>query len=134
MMSRNTRNRIATTYLVASRLWLDLSRQDNDEPENLLDKVEHIGGRALRWTEAAIEKSDVRSYRLLQDMISLTHRHPKRGWTGLAGLFWNTDYSAIKSPRHLVEQAAAWAPAQPSLIQSHEIIRQLSEYSEGVKL
>jgi hypothetical protein len=34
----------------------------------------------------------------------------------------------------LLEQAVAWAPAQPSPIQAHEIIRQLSEYFEGVKL
>jgi hypothetical protein len=39
-----------------------------------------------------------------------------------------------KPLRRLVEQDAARAPAPPSLTQSHELIRDLSEYAEEVNV
>ena len=102
--------------------------------EYLLAKAEHIGERALSWAKAAIEARDVRAYRLLQGMVSLTRKHPKERVDWACGIALEHQLFRHKSLRRLVEQAAARAPAQLPLIQSHEIIRDLSEYTEEVKV
>jgi transposase len=102
--------------------------------ENLLAKAEHVGERALAWAKAAIEERDVRAYRLLQGMISLTRKHPGERVDWACGIALERRLFRYKSLKRLVEQAATRAPAQPSLIQSHNIIRQLSEYAEEVKV
>jgi len=102
--------------------------------ENLLAKAEHIGEQALSWAKAAIQERDVRAYRLLQGMISLTRKHPKERVNWACGIALEHRLFRYKPLRRLVEQAAARAPVQLSLIQSHEIIRDLSEYTEEVKL
>jgi hypothetical protein len=102
--------------------------------EYLLDKAEHIGPWALSWAKAAIEERDVRAYRLLQGMISLTRKHPKERVDWACGVALDGRLFRHKHLRRLVEQAAKRAPAQLPLIQTHEIIRELSEYAEEVKV
>jgi hypothetical protein len=102
--------------------------------EYLLAKAEHIGKQAFAWAKAAIEERDVRAYRLLQGMISLTRKHPKERVDWACGIALENRLFRHKSLKRLVEQAAARAPAQLPLIQSHEIIRELSEYAEEVKV
>jgi transposase len=102
--------------------------------ENLLAKAEHIGDRALSWAEAAIEERDVRAYRLLQGMISLTRKHPKERVNWACGIALEHRLFRYKPLRRLTEQAAARAPAQLTLIQSHDIIRELSEYVKELRV
>lgn len=102
--------------------------------ENLLVKAEYIGQSALSWAKAAIEERDVRAYRLLQGMISLTRRHPKESVDWACGIALERRLFQHRPLRRLVEQAAARTPVQRPLLQSHDIIRDLSEYSEEVKV
>jgi len=102
--------------------------------EYLLAKAERIGERALAWAKAAIEERDVRAYRLLQGMISLTRKHPKERVDWACGVALENRLFRHKHLSRLVEQAAARAPAQLPLIQSHEIIRELSEYAKEVRV
>jgi transposase len=102
--------------------------------EYLLAKAEHIGARALAWAKAAIEERDVRAYRLLQGMISLTRKHPKERVDWACGVALEGRLFRHKQLRRLVEQAARRAPAQLPLIQTHEIIRELSEYAKEVNV
>jgi hypothetical protein len=99
---------------------------------NLLARAERIGPRALSWAEGAIEERGVRAYRLLQGMISLTRKHPRERVDWACGVALERRVFRYKPLRRLVDQAAARAPAPPSLIQSHDIIRDLSEYAEEV--
>ena len=101
---------------------------------NLLTKAEHIGPRALDWARGAIEERDVRAYRLLQGMSSLTRKHPRERVDWACDIALEHRLFRYKPLRRLVEQAAARAPAPPPLIQSHDIIRDLSEYAEEVKV
>jgi hypothetical protein len=101
---------------------------------NLLTKAEHIGPRALDWAKGAIEERDVRAYRLLQGMISLTRKHPRERVDWACGVALERGVFRYRPLRRLVEQAAARAPAPPPLIQSHDIIRDLSEYAEEVRV
>ncbi len=102
--------------------------------ENLLTKSEHIGPRAHSWAKAAIEERDVRAYRLLQGMIALTRKYPKESVDWACGIALEHRLFRYKALRRLVEQAAARAPSQLPLIQSHEIIRELVEYAKEVKV
>jgi transposase len=102
--------------------------------EYLLARAEHIGARALAWAKAAIEERDVRAYRLLQGMISLTRKHPKEQVDWACGVALEGRLFRHKHLRRLVEQAAERAPTQLPLIQTHEIIRELSEYAKEVKV
>jgi hypothetical protein len=101
---------------------------------NLLVKAKRIGDRALSWAEGAIEERGVRSYRLLQGMISLTRKHPKERVDWACGIALERRVFRYQPLRRLAEQAAARAPIQPPLIQSHELIRELSEYTKEVNV
>jgi len=101
---------------------------------NLLSKSERIGPRALDWARGAIEERGVRAYRLLQGMVSLTRKHPRERVDWACGIALENRLFRYKPLRRLVEQAAARTPAPPPLIQSHDIIRNLSEYAEEVKV
>jgi transposase len=101
--------------------------------ENLLAKAEHIGPRALNWAKGAIEERDVRAYRLLQGMISLTRKYPKEQVDWACGIALERRVFRFKPLQRLVERASSRKPVQLPLIQTHEIIRDLSEYAREVK-
>jgi transposase len=99
---------------------------------NLLGKAEHIGPQALNWAQAACEERGVRAYRLLQGMISLTRSLPRERVNWACGLALQNRLFRYKILRRLAEKETA---SQLSLfIQRHEIIRDLTEYAEEVKL
>lgn len=101
---------------------------------NLLSRAERIGPRALDWARGAIEDRGVRAYRLLQGMISLTRKHPKERIDWACGIAQERGVFRYRPLRRLVDQAAARAPAPLPLLQSHDIIRNLKEYAEEVKI
>jgi len=101
---------------------------------NLLSRIERIGARALDWAKDAIDDRGVRAYRLLLGMISLTRKHPKEQVDWACGIALEHRSFRYKPLRRLVEQAAARAPALQPLIQSHELIRDLAEYTEEVNV
>jgi transposase len=99
---------------------------------NLLSKAEHIGPHALSWAKAACDERGVRAYRLLQGMISLTRSLPRERVNWACGLALQNRLFRYKILRRLAEKETA---SQLSLfIQHHEIIRDLREYAEEVKL
>jgi transposase len=99
---------------------------------NLLSKAEHIGPQALNWAKAACDERGVRAYRLLQGMISLTRSHPRERVDWACGLALQNRLFRYKILRRLTDKETT---SQLSLfIQRHEIIRDLTEYAEEVKL
>jgi transposase len=99
---------------------------------SLLSKAEHIGPQALNWAKAACDERGVRAYRLLQGMISLTRSFPKERVDWACRLALQNHLFRYKILKRLVEKEGT-APVS-MLIQSHEIIRNLSEYAEEVKV
>jgi len=101
---------------------------------NLLAKAEYIGSGALDWARAACDERGVRAYRLLQGMLSLTRKHPPERVDWACRVALQRRVFRYKVLRRLVDQAGAQRPIQmPALTQSHEIIRDLSEYAKEVK-
>lgn len=101
----------------------------------LLSKAEHIGPNALDWAKAACEERGVRAYRLLQGMVSLTRSHPRERVDWACRVSLKRRLFRYKVLRRLVDEAATQHPIQaPVLTQSHEIIRDLFEYSKEVSI
>jgi transposase len=98
---------------------------------NLLARAERVGQRALAWAKAAIVERDVRAYRLLQGMLSLTRTHPKERVDWACGVALESRSFRYQVLRRLVENAARRTPAaEPRLTQHHEVIRPLGQYAE----
>jgi transposase len=94
----------------------------------LLAKAEHIGARALAWAQAAIGERDVRAYRLLQGMISLTRSHPRERVDWACGVALEARSFRYQTLRRLLEQAA---PALPlPFVQDDPAIRDLAQYAD----
>ncbi len=99
---------------------------------NLLAKAEHIGPRALAWAREAAKERGVRSYRLLQGMISLTRSHPKERVDWACGVALHHRVFRYATLRRLVDQAADQSPVHQPLHQQHPLIRDLNEYTREV--
>jgi hypothetical protein len=95
---------------------------------NLLAKVERIGGRALAWAQEAMTEREVRAYRLLQGVVALTRRHPRERVDWACGVALERRCFRYQALRRIVEDAAARAPTA-SLLQRHELIRDLADYA-----
>lgn len=99
--------------------------------EHLLARAERVGERALAWAQAAIVERDVRAYRLLQGMLSLTRSHPRERVDWACGIALENRSFRYRVLRRLVETAAARTPeVRPRLTQHHELIRPLAQYAQ----
>src|SRR5262249_5848779 len=99
--------------------------------ENLLARAARVGDKAQAWARAAIEERDVRAYRLLQGMLSLTRSHPKECVEWACSVALENRSFRYSIVRRLVEQAAERTPeVRPQLTQEHELIRPLSQYGQ----
>lgn len=98
---------------------------------SLLGRAERVGPAALAWAKAAITERDVRAYRLLQGMLSLTRRHPAERVDAACAVALRARSFRYRTLRRLVEAAAARSPgpAAPRLTQEHALIRPLWEYA-----
>lgn len=99
--------------------------------ENLLARAGRVGERALAWAQAAIEERDVRAYRLLQGMLSVTRSHPKERVDWACGVALESRSFCYPILRRLVKTAAECSPeVRPQLTQEHELIRPLQQYAQ----
>jgi hypothetical protein len=99
--------------------------------EHLLARARRVGDHALAWAQAAIEERDVRAYRLLQGMVSLTRSHPRERVDWACGIALQNRSFRYQTLRHLVEAAAQRSPqVRPQLTQEHDLIRPLQQYAQ----
>jgi transposase len=98
----------------------------------LLSKAELIGPNTLQWAKTACDERGVRAYRLIQGMLSLARNFPRERIEWACRLTLEKRIFRYKILRRLLEREKAGMISP--LIQSHEIIRELWEYAEEVKL
>lgn len=100
---------------------------------SLLVRAERVGPSALAWAQAAVEERDVRAYRLLQGMLSLTRRHPAGRVDQACAAALRAHSFRYRTLRRLVEEAAARTPEpERRLTQAHPLIRSLWEYASAI--
>lgn len=95
----------------------------------LLARAGRVGEGAHAWALGAIEARGPRSYRLMQGMLSLTRKHPAEAVNRACELAHANSCYQYQPLKKLVERCDM---AAPELLQSHEIIRPLSEIGEEV--
>ena len=94
----------------------------------LFARAEKIGPEALSWAKAAEEERGVRAYRLIQGMLSFCRSHPKERVNWACRVAHEARVYRYRTLSRLLSQAREKSPDQPSLIQSHELIRPLWDY------
>jgi transposase len=96
----------------------------------LLTRAEHIGVNALAWAKVAIVERDVRSYRLLQGLLSLTRKHSRESVDAACAIALTYRVFRYRRLCSLVEKETARRPAAVRhLTQEHVLIRPLSDYA-----
>ena len=96
---------------------------------NLLARAEHIGPDALAWAKATYQERGVRAYRLLQGLIALTRKYQKEHVDWACRVSLERGVFRYHILRRLAEQATNRTTPVSPLMQSHELIRDLSEYA-----
>jgi transposase len=95
----------------------------------LLARIERIGPQAAAWACEAIVEREVRAYRLLQGVVSLTRTHPRERVDWACGVALERRCFRYRVLRRLVDEAAERAAPAKLLVQRHPVIRDLAEYA-----
>lgn len=101
--------------------------------KQLFARVEKIGADALEWAKAAQQERGVRAYRLIQGMVSFCRRYPRERVNWACRISHDSGVYRYKTLLRLLDQGKESSSTQMSLIQSHELIRPLSDYSISCK-
>jgi transposase len=97
----------------------------------LLGRVRLIGEHAARWAENMLKTRGIEGVRVLQGLLSLTHRHDAAAIERACDVAFSHGAYRLRAIRQLLKRDA---PAQETFdfLQEHPIIRSLSEYGKLV--
>jgi transposase len=97
----------------------------------LLGQVRRLGPHSLRWAEAMIQARGIEGVRVLQGLLSLTHRHPCDAIEQACDIALSHGAYRLRTIRALIERQG---PRQEELpfLEEHPLIRELSEYGQFV--
>jgi hypothetical protein len=82
----------------------------------------------LAWAQAAITERDIRAYRLLQGLVSLTRKHQRERVDWACGVALHNGSFRYQTLTRLLEQQPEPDP-RPMLTQEHDCIRELTQYA-----
>jgi transposase len=97
----------------------------------LLSRVRMIGPHSTRWAEATIQARGVQGVRVVQGLLSLTHRHHWRAIEQACQVAHGYRSFRLKTIRALIDRQVP-SQEQFEFMTDHPIIRQLSEYDQFV--
>ena len=97
----------------------------------LLSRVRLIGPNSARWAEATIQTRGVQGMRVVQGLLSLTHRHDWEAIERACGIAHGYGSYQLRTIRALIDRQAA-SQELFAFVVHHAIIRQLSEYDQFV--
>jgi transposase len=97
----------------------------------LLGRVRLIGEHATRWAESMLKTRGIEGVRVLQGLLSLTHRHDAAAIERACEVAFSHGAYRLRTIRQLLKRDA---PAQETFdfLQEHPIIRSLSDYGKLV--
>jgi transposase len=97
----------------------------------LLSRARLIGPHSARWAEATIQTRGVQGMRVVQGLLSLTHRHDWAAIEKACQVAHGYSSFRLRTIRSLIDRQA---PSQQrfEFMAHHAIIRQLSEYDQFV--
>ena len=97
----------------------------------MLNKVDLIGPKSLQWGEAMLAHRGIEGVRVLQGLMSLTHRHSADSIEKACEVAHGHGAYRLRDVRALIGRQAS-TQEQFEFAEEHEIIRSLSEYEELV--
>jgi len=97
----------------------------------MLRKVSLVGPSSSQWAQAMLARRGIEGVRVLQGLMSLTHRHPGDAVEKACEIAHSHGAYRLRDVRTLIHRQA---PAQErfEFAQEHPIIRSLSEYGKLV--
>jgi transposase len=93
----------------------------------MLNKVNLVGPNSSRWAEAMLARRGIEGVRVLQGLMSMTHRHPGDSVEKACEVAHSHGAYRLRDVRSLIERQAA-KQEEFEFAKEHEIIRSLSEY------
>jgi hypothetical protein len=97
----------------------------------LLQQVRRIGPQAVRWSEAMLAARGIAGVRVLQGLLSLTHRHDSSELERACELAWRHQAFQLRVVRNLIQRQAARQEVM-EFMEEHPLIRPLAEYQSFV--
>jgi transposase len=100
----------------------------------LLSKVSGIGTQAQRWGEAMVQARGIEGLRVLQGLLSMSHKHPHDQLDRACGIALEHGAWRLRTIRQLVQRNSEHVQRQEpfAFIDEHPIIRPLSDYDQLV--
>jgi len=93
----------------------------------MLNKVSLVGPNSSRWAEAMLVHRGIEGVRVLQGLMSMTHRHAADSIEKACEIAHGHGAYRLRDVRGLIDRQAA-PQKQFEFAEEHEIIRSLSEY------
>jgi len=100
--------------------------------EYMLRKTLFIGSEAGRWAKAMLDHRGIEGVRVLQGFIHLAKKYPARAINLASKTAHEAGMFRLRPLRELIKRHSAHE--QPEFVDSHPIIRPLSEYQELVSV
>ena len=97
-----------------------------------LDKIQHIGPSAARWAEAVVAARGVEAVRTFQGLLSLCKKYNSSDIDAACDLAWRQNALSYRVVKAKLEADEAEVQSTMEFMDSHPIIRSVSEYSQFV--
>lgn len=97
----------------------------------MLNKVNSVGPKSSQWGEAMLARRGIEGVRVLQGLLSMTHRHAADSIEKACAIAHSHGAYRLRDVRALIGRQAS-TQEQFEFAEQHEIIRSLSEYAELV--
>jgi hypothetical protein len=99
----------------------------------LLGKVCLLGPQSLRWAEAALAEHGVRGMRIIQGLLALSHKYEVSAIEAACETAWKSRAFRYRIVKQLLERRAASQQQIMEFMDSHPVIRPMSEYGAFLK-
>ncbi|WP_197231437.1 IS21 family transposase [Novipirellula artificiosorum] len=98
----------------------------------LLKKTHFLGSSATRWAEAVIENRGVEAAKVLQGLLSLSKKHSSESIDAACDTAWRSGALNYRVIKRLLSDRAAASQQTMEFMDTHPIIRPVSEYADFI--
>jgi transposase len=137
----NSKMELIATHVVAEpgrfstdRVHLDSRKISSVEKgiEYFLRKTRLLGPSACRWAESVVEARGVEACRVLQGLLSLAQKYSSDSINAACDKAWRSKALNYRTIKKLLETATAASQSTMEFMDSHPIIRPVSEYADFI--
>lgn len=97
-----------------------------------LKKIQHIGPSSAHWAEAVVAQRGIEAVRTFQGLLSLCKKYDSQAIDRACDLAWRQNALSYRVVKAKLEANEAEVQSTMEFMESHPIIRSVSEYSEFV--